>query len=442
MGDFWGDLGRNIEEWWNPTKKPISFTPRITPHGTALGTNPNRPSQSMRRSSDSSGPVNRVSEAPYPVPKSQIMPREQVEPENDLMGQLMERISATYQPMMPPAGGGASAANNDIMARLNQQLDEALAARLGAIGNVRNQAQQGYNTSDSNLAAMFGANANHIATQGSQRFGEIAQNHQAGINQQREASVGQLKGDRDEAMARRTEMLNRLGIQAAGEQADPNEETLNNAITATTNRADKALQGSQQANATNQAFNQSVVNSVNQQGTERRAALLQQLQSIQNQLGMAEAEAQGQNAQAKSQLEMQRMQAEAEAQSQSVADYNKFGYQQFRDNRDLAFDLYKTMLGQQGKDQSTKVQGFAGLGQDLINQGIPEQQVSGYMAALSSVLGSEYMKGIHPDEGYDRASIISRRLQEMNVPGPIAAHLATNYANLGNNAYYNAQPAQ
>lgn len=358
------------------------------------------------------------------------------------MDQLMAKISGQYQPMMPPGMEGGQDPNKELFARITGQLDSALSAKLGAIGAARNTAQQNFNTSDGNLAAMFKANADNIATQGSQRFNDIASTQQAAINQQRDASVGQLKGDRDEAMNRRAEMLQRLGIQDAGAQIDPGEETLNNAVTATTNRADSALQQSQGANATNQAYNQSVVNSVNQQGGERRAALMQQLQAIQNKLGMAEAEAQDQTAQQKSQLEIQRMQAEAQAQP-SFDDYNQFAYGQFKDDRNLAFDLYKTMLGQQDSaspDSAPRVQGYAGLAQDLVNQGIPEADAGQYMGALSQVLGSEYMQGIHPDEGYDRASVIARRLmEEMRVPPAIAAQLATNYANLGNNAYYTQQ---
>lgn len=362
-----------------------------------------------------------------------------------LMQGLMDRIGSTYEPIMPgPADPNQPNPNDAIMARITGELDRALAARLGAIGNVRNQAQEGFNTSDANLKAMFDANANNIATQGSQRFQQIGQDYSQGINATRDESLNRLAADRNNAMAQRAAMLKSLGIEAAGAQADPGEQTLNDAMTGITNRSNIASQGAEQMNATNQAFNQSVVNSVNQQGTERRAALLQQLQAIQNELGMAEAEAQNQDAQQRSQLEIQRMQAEAEAQANSQPsfdDLNKFGYQQFRDDRDLAFDLWKNLTAQeqQGMEQQepTRVQGYAGLGQDLINQGIPEAQVGQYMAALSQVIGGEYMQGIHPDEGYDRASIISRRLQEMNIPAPIATHLATNYANLGNNSYFN-----
>jgi len=358
-----------------------------------------------------------------------------------LMDQLMERITGQYEPMMPGPQGGPNP-NDEIMARISGQLDQALAAKLGAIGNARNLAQENFNTSDSNLAAMFGANANNIASQGSARFGEIANNQRAGINATRDESLNRLSADRNNAMQQRQAMLQALGIEAAGAQEDPGDTTMQDAMTGITNRSNIATQGANQGEAINQTYNQSVVNSVNQQGTERRAALMQQLQAIQAELGSAEANVQGEAAQAKSALEIQRMQAEAQAQGQSFSDMNKFGYQQFNDNRDLAFDLWKTINSQDQQAEDTampKTQGYAGLGVDLINQGVPEAEAAQYMGALSQVIGSEYMQGIHPDEGYDRQSIISRRLQEMRVPPAIAAMLATNYANLGNNASFTAQ---
>ena len=187
--------------------------------------------------------------------------------------------------------------------------------------------------------------------------------------------------------------------------------------------------------ASNQAYNQSVVNSVNQQGAERRAALTQQLQAIQNQLAMAEAEATSQTEQAKANgvLEMQ----------QAMASAPDNGYDVFRDRQSNLMDIYKIMIDQQNQEAQqtdpTQVRGFGGLAQDLLNSGIDQNAAAGYMNTLSGVLGSEYMQGIHPDEGYDRASVIARRLIEQGVPQVIAGQLATNYANLGNNAYYTAQ---
>lgn len=364
--------------------------------------------------------------------------------QQSLMDSLMERISGTYEPIMPGMPDpNAPNPNDEIMARLTGQLDQALTAKLGAINNVRQQAQSGYDTSDRNLAGMFGAYANNIATEGSNRYNQIGTDLKAGLTGTRDESLNRLAADRNNAMAERAAMLQRLGIQEAGAQADPSTQTVNDAMTGITNRSNVALQGADQSLASNLAFNQSVVNSVNQQGAERRAALLQQLQSIQNELGMAEAEAQQQNAQSKSQLEIQRMQAEAEAQGQSFDDMNEFAYRQFRDDRDLAFDLYKTLLGQQNQEEESadmpRVQGFAGLAQDLVNQGVSEGQASQYIGALSNVVAGEYMQGVHPDMGYDRGSIIARRLKEQGIPDPWATHLATNYVNLGNNAYYNQQ---
>jgi hypothetical protein len=107
-------------------------------------------------------------------------------------------------------------------------------------------------------------------------------------------------------------------------------------------------------------------------------------------------------------------------------------------------DIYKIMIDQQNQEAEqadpVQVRGFGGLAQDLLNSNVDQGTAAAYMNALSQVVSGEYMQGIHPDEGYDRASVIARRLKdEKGVPDPWATHLATNYANLGNNAYYTAQ---
>jgi hypothetical protein len=354
-------------------------------------------------------------------------------PPKSLMEQLMEQLSQSYQrPQSPqqPGGGGFEL--------YMKSLDDALASKLGAIGGIRDTAQKNYQTSDANLASMFGSVANNIATQGSQRFADIANQNKQGIISTRDESLNRLQADQQNAANVRAAMLKSLGIEEAGAALDPNQETLQSAMTGITDRSNVASQGAEQAGATNQAYNQSVVNSVNQQGAERRAALTQQLGSIQNQLGMAEADAKMQHEQAKAQLQAKFQEAQANA---AAAD-NEQDYKIWSDRQNLVFDLWKTLSQQeqeQTQAQDTKVQGFGGLAQDLLNQNIPQEQASQYIGALSQVVGGEYMKGIHPDEGYDRASIIARRLiNDYNVPPVVATNLATNYSNLGSNAYYNA----
>ena len=350
-----------------------------------------------------------------------------------LMDQLIEAISQQYQAPQRPDF-------SQQIAGYKKTMDDALAAKLAGFGGIRNTAQSNYDTSDRNLMEMFGANAANIASQGSQRYNQITADQKAGLTQSRDSSINALQADRQKQIAERQAMLQALGIQGVGAAEDPTVNTLNNSIDTITRRSDTNLGMADQMGASNQAYNQSVVNSVNQQGTERRAALMQQLQGIFGKLDMAEADARSQNEQAKAQMEMQMNQAIASAPDNS--------YEIFRDRQGNMMDLYKTLMDQQmqrekldasGGVEAAKVQGFSGLAQDLLNNGVDPNTASQYIGVLSNVLGSEYMQGISPDEGYDRASIIARRLKENGVPDVIAGQLATNYANLGNNASFTAQ---
>jgi hypothetical protein len=349
--------------------------------------------------------------------------------QQSFMEQLLSGITEQYQPTPRPDMSAQ-------IAEFRAGLDAALAARLGALGGIRNNAQESFNTSDRNLAAMFQQNANNIATQGSQRFSDITAGQKQGITQTRDDTINTLQGDRSKQMAERAEMLSRLGIQDAAAGPDIVSDTLSQGIQRAGDRANINLNMADTMGASNQAYNQSVVNSVNQQGAERRAALTQQLQQIQNQLAMAEAEATAQTEQAKANGVLEMQQAMASAPDNS--------YDVFRDRQSNLMDIYKIMIDQQNQEAEqadpVQVRGFGGLAQDLLNSNVDQGTAAAYMNALSQVVSGEYMQGIHPDEGYDRASVIARRLKdEKGVPDPWATHLATNYANLGNNAYYTAQ---
>ena len=354
-------------------------------------------------------------------------------PPPSLIDQLIAGLSETYEaPQRPDM--------QQYINNFNSTLDQALQAKLAGFGGIRNTAQENYNTSDRNLMEMFGANAANIAQQGSAAYNKITADQKAGLTASRDSSINALQADRQKQIAERQAMLQALGIQGVGAAEDPTVNTLNNSIDTITRRSDTNLGMADQMGASNQAYNQSVVNSVNQQGTERRAALMQQLQGIFGKLDMAEADARSQTEQQKAQAALQMQQAQMSAPDN--------GYEVFKDRQNLMMDLYKTLTGQQlerdkmassGQTQANKVQGFSGLAQDLVNNGIPPEQAAQYMGVLSNVLGSEYMQGISPDEGYDRGSVLARRLMENGVPAVVAGQLATNYANLGNNASFTAQ---
>ena len=85
-----------------------------------------------------------------------------------------------------------------------------------------------------------------------------------------------------------------------------------------------------------------------------------------------------------------------------------------------------------------EVPGFGGLAEDLLNTGYEEPDTQRAMQVLSEVLSSDYMNGI--PEGYDRTSILARRLRENGINPVIATQLATNYGNLGNVNGYTPLP--
>lgn len=428
-----------LDEWFKVKKSEGTPEARKFALGNNSGSRPNvrqadREPASNTKKPFTGWPAGQLSLKPNPPARREVSEAYPLPPaQPSLMEQLMAELSQGYerpQAQQQQGDGGLSL--------YMKSLDDALASKLGAIGGIRNQAQQNYQTSDQNLASMFGATANNIATQGSQRFGEIAQANKQGILGARDESLNRLQADQAKSQATRQAMLQALGIQESGASVDPGDTTMQDAMTGITNRSNIASQGAEQAGTTNQAYNQSVVNSVNQQGAERRGALTQQLAALQNQLGMAEADAQSQYGQQKAQLQAKFQEAQANA----AAANNEQDYKIWSDRQNLVFDLWKTLSEQENQAteaQDQKVQGFGGLAQDLLNNGIQQEQASDYIGKLSAVVGGEYMKGIHPDEGYDRASIIARRLiDDYDVPPAIATHLATNYTNLGSNAYYNA----
>jgi len=309
-------------------------------------------------------------------------------------------------------------------------MDEALKQRLGVFEDTRNKAQQGFNTSDANLKAMFEANANDIATRGAQRFRDIGNEQTAGINSLRDASIAQLKADQADQMARRTAMLKNLGIEAAAPALTSTDEEFAKAISGAGTRANTALTQAQGNAAANQELNASTVNSINQQGTERRAALAQQLAGILGKLSTGEAEV-------KNQDQVQR--------SQMAQGINQSDYKLWNDRQNRIMDIYRTVNQNEQNaakinskaQQPGKSQGVEGLQQDLINANVPPEQAGQYMGVLSQVLADPATK-VDQFAGYTLAQVLMRqlKLRQPDMPDAIAMRIATNYANLGNTSSY------
>jgi hypothetical protein len=276
---------------------------------------------------------------------------------------------------------------------------------------------------------MHGAARNEVLTQGKQRFEDISNDQLAGLKASRQETVGELQRYKDEENAKRMAMLKNLGIEASG--ATPSDTSAyDQGIASITNRSAAEQANAVGDKATNLAYNTTVANSIGQQGAQRRSELAQQLQGILGKLGMAETEA-------NQQYNMQR------AQMQGQSDQN--AYDAWQNERKFNQQRYNDLFGQkmQMDEQAARQQqammkagagpevlGYSGLAEDLLNTGFGEDESQRAMQVLSEILSSDYMKGI--PEGYDKASILARRLRENQVNPVMASQLATNYSNLGN----------
>lgn len=336
--------------------------------------------------------------------------------EDDFFSKLMEQLQGEYT--------GVDRTKVDY-----SPLDNALKARMDAIGGIRNQANDNFKTSDANLEAMHRAFQNNINTEGAGRFNTTADNAKTqltGINTDAQQRLQAIKAD---DMAKRQAMLQNLGIEEAGAAPDESANPLNQALASIASRNEAELANVEQDRNTNLAFNSKIATSVGQQGVERRAALQQQLQGILGKLGMAEADAQAENQQG-------RLSIEQNAGNQQ--------YQQWRDRQGFLQDTLGMMQDDarkqaemaQGSGDPVKVGGFSGLAQDLVNTGYDVPEIQNAMSALSQITGSDYMKGIDPNAGYSESAVLNKILQQRGIDPMLAIQLATNYANLGNTSSY------
>lgn len=364
-----------------------------------------------------------------------------------------DRAMAGRQGMGPnsaPPMGGASSSQSDLFDELlgkitsdwsgpdkskidYSPLDAALNARMEALNGLRDKSQQNFNTSDANLESMHRGFQNHIQTDGSQRFNNIADTQKQNLTASNDMAQNNLQKIKADDMAKRQAMLQNLGIQAAGAQEDSSAQGLNQAIGSIESREQADVANADQDRASNLAYNQGIATSVGQAGVERRGDLAQQLQAILGRVDMAGADAQAENAQARYQLE----QNEGDKQ-----------YQHWRDNKGFMQDTLG-MLQQDAMEREklamqapkpNEVPGLAGLGQDLLNSGYEVPQVQQGMGVLADIVADDYRKGIDPNAGYTQTDVLMRRLIENGVDRMLAFQLATNYSNMGNTSKYEARP--
>lgn len=365
-----------------------------------------------------------------PPLESLMPPQEDTGP--SLMEQILDRLDNPY---------GGFKGNVDTSA-----LDAALRAQLGQIGQVRNQTNQNFTTSDQNLLGMHEAARNEIMTKGKERVQDIGNDQLAGLRDIRGDVTSDLQSYKAADDARRMALIKNLGLDPKSALApSATQDVYNQGIKNVAERGAAEETNASEDLATNLAYNNTVANSIGQQGAQRRAELTQQLQSILGQLGRAEVDANSQYGMAKNEMVQQAQQRDYDMWNQGrqfdLQRYNDlFGQKMQLDDQNFRreqaeLDRQAAMAKAMGP---MEVPGFGGLAEDLLNTGYEEPDTQRAMQVLSEVLSSDYMNGI--PEGYDRTSILARRLRENGINPVIATQLATNYGNLGNVNGYTPLP--
>lgn len=349
---------------------------------------------------------------------SQINTTQPEEP--SLLDTLLGKLTGGYQ-------GGPDQSQMDFSV-----LDRALSSRLAQIQGVRDQAQSGFDVSDRNVEGMHNAFKHQVETEGVDRYNKIADQQMQGLKDTSASAVGNLEAIKASDMAKRSAMLKNLGIEEAAPAHDVGSDPLNQAIASIQSRGDAEQSNAVGDRATNLAYNNTLANSIGQQGLERRGALAQQLQGILGKLDSAKLDAQSQN-------DMERMKYTQSADSTA--------YDRWKDQQGINQNLFNTLSSAQQKANGASTSpemasGFSGLAADLSNSGYDDGAASNAVGILSQVLSSDYYKGsngqqsIDPTAGYPLEAILARRLRENGVDQVLATHLATNYANQGNTSKY------
>lgn len=447
VGRWWGDLFKPLDEnkrreVLNPGQGvPKSIRPEMEPRFYDQHPNLDRPKQAVSNGgfkwpagelsvgnydAQKQQAFGQVPDDMYAAQKARMNPRlnppmEEPQQGPSLMEQILDRLDDPY---------GGFKGNVDTSA-----LDAALKSRLSAIGGVRNTTNQNFDISDQNLQSMHNAFKRDVETTGKAEFNDISNDQIAALTANRNEGVNQLQGLKNEENAKRMAMLKNLGIEASA--ATPTDTSAyDQGISSISSRGQAENANAIGDRATNLAYNQTLANSIGQQGVERRSDLTQQLQSILGQLGMAESEAQGQYAQGKAQMQQQAADRDYQMWNQNrqfdQSRYNDlFGQSQQLEERDYQRQQDLIKMAQQAPP---KTFGFGGLAQDLVNTGYGQDESQRAMQILSQVLVSPEMQTI-PTEA-DRTAYVAQLLKRGGVNDVMAAQLATNYRNLGSTSSY------
>lgn len=332
----------------------------------------------------------------------------------DPMEELLNALSEKYSGTMPGYDDSEAIA----------ALDSALGNTLAGFGKLRDTTNANYRESDANLQSMHDAYRNDIQTNGAKAYNGISDTLVNSNNQNRDSSVASLTAAEDESRNKRAAMLRSLGIEEAA--AAPESSVLSDAKTNIVNRTNTDQSFAESQRATNQSYNTGVAESVGAAGVQRRSEL-------QRQLGQALGTIDAKEMDAQTAYQNQR----AQIASQRAGNQNnraQFEYGMYQDEQQGLRDQLESMM--QG-GEPTKVSGYSGLAQDLINSGVDQGTASNAIKAHAEIIASpEYMKA--RQKGQDPTAYTVGELTRRGIPVSVALQYVTNYNNLGSTSSYQA----
>lgn len=373
-----------------------------------------------------------------PIPRASIMPSKITNPSYNPNGtrQGADDIpESTYRDGPPPPS-----LLETLLGHLQEQyqrpdpsqfdtsiIDNALKDKLGLIENLKAQTQGNFDKSDVALQGMHDAFKHSIETDSANRFNQIADQQKSMLGSDVQNTVNALTASREKATNERADMLQRLGIQAAGAAVDPGNTAMDRGI------ADAQAKGltdqtlADNRRASDLALNNTMAQSVGMAGVQRRAALQNQLQAILGKADMAEMDAKSQSATAKANL---------------INDAQGNMYKAFNDRQDRYQKLFDTILHDNTLNSRYQMQygnngaGGGGMG-SLANslQGVDPEEAANGLAALSDILGNgNYLDGANGPNGttpYDRTAVLANKLvQDKHINPSVALQIATGYNKL------------
>jgi hypothetical protein len=171
-------------------------------------------------------------------------------------------------------------------------IEQAYSSALGNITSARSSANQNFEKSDANIAALSAGHVNEIQTKDRDAVNRIGSDLQNNYAQTFDNAQGTLEADRTAQLNERGAMLQRLGIQEAG--LGEAGKAQSDAIARLTENEAGAMKQAQGYQAADLVRNTEQAQSQASAGLERRGELHKQLQGILGNLDQAETEL-GQN---------------------------------------------------------------------------------------------------------------------------------------------------